>query len=287
MIVVSGLAVGGVYTLVAYAINIVYLSTRVMNFAQGELVMLGAMIGLSLLVEWSWSFWLMMPATVVAVAITAVLIEKVAVAPARNNLAGLGWLLSTLGAGIVISNLAQMRWGTSTSRFPSLISDRAIGVLGVRVIPQELLVLGVSFVIMILFEVFRTRTLMGKAVQAIAYNRRSAQLSGIPTDRMVTVTFVISGVLSAVAGVLVAPITFASPTMGFAISLKGFFSAIVGGLGNFRGAMLSGLLIGLVEALSAWFIAPSARNIASYLVLVLILIWRPQGLVGHAPVSRA
>lgn len=287
MIVVSGLAVGAVYTLVAYAINIVYLSTRVMNFAQGELVMLGAMIGLNLLVDASWSFWLMVPVTVVAVSLVAVFIEKVAVSPARNNLAGLGWLLSTLGAGIVIGNLAQIRWGTSTLRFPSLLSDAPIGVLGVRVVPQELLVLGVSFVIMILFEMFRAHTLMGKAVKAIAFNRRSAQLSGIPTDRIVTLTFLISGVLSAVAGILVAPITFASPSMGFAISLKGFFSAIVGGLGNFRGAMLSGLLIGVIEGLSAWFIAPSARNIASYLVLILILMWRPQGLVGYAPVSRA
>lgn len=281
-IVISGLAVGAVYTLIAHAINVIYLSTRVLNFAQGELVMLGAMLGYTLLVKFSWSYWLTVPVVLIVVGVIAVVLERVAISPAKRHLASLGWLLSTLGAGIVMSNIAQIVWGRSPLRFPSLLSDQSIVLFGLEFVPQELLVLVASLVIMLLFELFRNYTLVGKAVKAISYSERFAQLSGIPTRRIISITFFVSGILSAIAGILVSPLTFASASMGFPIALKGFFAAISGGLGDSKGAMVAGLLLGVIEGLSAWFIAPWAREIVSYLIVLLVLVLRPRGLFASS-----
>jgi len=292
--VLSGLALGGIYGLVALGFNITYNTTKTLNFGQGEFLSLGALVGASVLALLSAKGLTGVPdpadvtltryliALGISVSILAglgVLLYFIAISPFAGK-PGLSWVMSTIGFGILIQNGAIAIWGLAPLAMPSPLGDDIIRVFGAGVRPQEIMVLVVMITIMVGLDLIMRRTKLGKALLAVAHNRQAASLMGINVTAMMVVAYVIGSSLAAVAGVLVAPIATASAFVGLTIALKAFAAAIVGGLSNPRGCILGGFLLGLLEALVGLWHA-ELREISAFVLIIVALTFWPQGLLGR------
>lgn len=280
----SGVTVGAVYALVALGFTIIYNASDVVNFAQGEFVMLGGMI-----TTFAHLAGLPLPlAALIAIVITAavgVALNKLAIEPARNApVASL--IIITIGASIFIRGVAQLVFDKQLHRFPAFSGDAPINIGGATILPQSLWVTGGALAIFAGLWVFFTRTLTGKAVLATANNRLAARLVGINTTYIMTLSFALSAAIGALAGVLVTPITLTSYDVGIGLALKGFAAAMLGGMGNPFGALVGGFVLGLLEALTAGYISSQYKDAAAFIVILAVLFARPQGLFGAKPVDR-
>lgn len=278
--VFGGLVMGFIYTLVALGYNIIFATSGVINFAQGELVMLGALFGLSLFVALKVPFVGVLASVVLIVGIVSILLYKVAVEPLGRDPSAIGWVITTLGFGIIMRNLAMFGWGRETLSFPAVFPDKPLIFFRITVLPQELLIIFAAIFMVIFIEVFYSRTIFGKAIRATAHDHKTARLMGIDANNIITVCFLMSGGLSAIAGVLISPITFASAEMGAIIGLKGFAAAILGGLGNSRGALVGGLLLGVLEALVVGIVTPGFKDAIAFFLMICILLIKPGGITG-------
>lgn len=248
----GGLTIGAIYALVALGFSIIFNASHVLNFAQGEFVMIGGMSAVSFI-----GMGLPMPlALLCAVAVTGVvglLLEWLAVGRARRfDVVTL--IIITIGASIFLRGLAQLVWDKSIHALPPLSGDAPISILGATIVPQSLWVIGVTVVVVAALTWFFNRTLLGKAMLATSYNRFAAQLVGIEVRKVLFASFGLAAALGAVAGVLIAPITFTSYDAGIMLGLKGFAAAMLGGLGSFPGAIIGGVLLGLLESLGAGYL---------------------------------
>ncbi len=282
-LLISGLVMGSIYALLALAINIIYSTTGIINFAHGELVMLGGMFGLVLVVNAG----LPLAAGIVVaggiIAVLAVLLYYSTIKPFGDNLGGsLGWLMATLGAGIIFRNVAMLIWGSHPRPFPPLGGTELINIFGVNILQHEIWVLVITFLIAIFFNVVLDKTILGSAIKATASNRNTTRLMGISAEKMVLACFGMSGAVAAVAGFLISPITFAGPEMTVSIGLKGFGAAIIGGLGSSRGAFVGGLILGILEALSMSVISPGYKDAIVFLVMILTITIKPEGIFNVA-----
>lgn len=282
-LLISGLVMGSIYALLALAINIIYSTTGIINFAHGELVMLGGMFGLVLVVNTG----LPLAAGIVVaggiIAVLAVVLYYSTIKPFGDNLGGsLGWLMATLGAGIIFRNVAMLIWGSHPRPFPPLGGTELINIFGVNILPHEIWVLVITFLIAIFFNVVLDKTILGSAIKATASNRNTTRLMGISAEKMVLACFGMSGAVAAVAGFLISPITFAGPEMTVSIGLKGFGAAIIGGLGSSRGAFVGGLILGILEALSMTVITPGYKDAIVFLVMILTITIKPEGIFNVA-----
>jgi branched-chain amino acid transport system permease protein len=273
----SGLVVGGVYALIGLGFVIVYRVTRIINFAQGELVMLGALgtvsgrqLGLSTMVA--------ALAAVAAGAVVGALLERVAIHPVRRAPA-LTILIVTIGASIAIRGLALVGWGTDPYALPAFSPGPPLRVLGATMVRQGLWVLAVAVVVFAALWLFFTRTYAGTAVRACAVNARGARLMGIRVERMWLLAFALSGALGAAAGAVIAPITYATYDMGLMLGLKGFVAAVLGGLVSPAGAIAGGILLGLLESLSAGLLSSGYKDAVAFVVLILLLLAQVAGWV--------
>jgi len=280
----SGLTVGAVYGLVALGFTLIFNASGVINFAQGEFVMLGGMVtvfgvavGLPLAVA---------GLIAVAVAVAAgLLLDRMAIRPARG--AGpIELIIITIGAALVIRGLVQVGLGKEFHTLPGFSGDRPLQIGGAAVLPQTLWILGGTAAILGALWWFMNRTLAGKALRATAANRLAADLVGIDTRFVTTMAFGVSAAVGALAGLLVTPVTLAHYDAGTMLALKAFVAAVLGGMGNPAGAVLGGLLLGLIEALSAGYVSSSYKDAAAIVVLILILFLRPGGLLGSNRVER-
>ena len=282
--VLSGLTVGAVYALVALGFTIIYNASDVVNFAQGEFVMLGGMITF-----FAHQAGVPLPlAALLAVLVTAavgVALNKLAIEPARAApVASL--IIISIGASIFIRGVAQIVFDKQLHRFPSFSGDAPILIGGATLLPQGVWVMAGALAVFIALWLFFTRTLTGKAVLATANNRIAAQLVGINTNYMMTLSFAVSAAIGALAGVLVTPITLTSYDLGVALALKGFAAAMLGGMGSPVGALAGGLLLGLLEALTAGYISSAYKDAAAFVVILAVLFAMPQGLFGRKPTER-
>ncbi len=282
-LLISGLVMGSIYALLALAINIIYSTTGIINFAHGELVMLGGMFGLVMVVNTG----LPLAAGIVVaggiIAVLAVVLYYSTIKPFGDNLGGsLGWLMATLGAGIIFRNVAMLIWGSHPRPFPPLGGTELINIFGVNILPHEIWVLVITFLIAIFFNVVLDKTILGSAIKATASNRNTTRLMGISAEKMVLACFGMSGAVAAVAGFLISPITFAGPEMTVSIGLKGFGAAIIGGLGSSRGAFVGGLILGILEALSMTVITPGYKDAIVFLVMILTITIKPEGIFNVA-----
>jgi branched-chain amino acid transport system permease protein len=195
---------------------------------------------------------------------------------------GMGWVVSTLGAGIVLQAIATDIWGTSTRAFPAIIFESTdyVRLLGVQLSAQHLLAFAAALLVMVLFEVGIRGTLFGKAMRATAADPDCARTMGINTRRMISLAFVLSGLLAGLAGILIAPLTGIDPAFGLELMIKGFVAAVVGGLGSSSGAMIGGIFVGLLELLVGGYVSSAARNGVVFSILIVVLAVRPQGLLG-------
>ncbi|MBA4491868.1 branched-chain amino acid ABC transporter permease [Paracoccus sp. S1E-3] len=280
----SGLTVGAVYALVALGFTIIYNASDVVNFAQGEFVMLGGMLTVS-----AYAAGLPLPlAALIAIVVTAgigVALNKLAIEPARGAPV-VSLIIITIGASIFLRGAAQVLFGKQIHRFPSFSGDTPLRIGGATILPQSLWVMAGGIAVFIALYLFFTRTLTGKAVLATSNNRLAAQLVGINTNWVMTLSFALSAAIGALAGVLITPITNTSYDVGIALALKGFAAAMLGGMGNPKGALVGGILLGIIEALTAGYLSSQYKDAAAFVIILLVLFFLPQGLFGARHTER-
>lgn len=282
--VFSGLTVGAVYALVALGFTLIYNASDVINFAQGEFVMLGGMVTVFAVAAGVPLPLAALGAIAVAV-LTGLALHRFAIEPARGASA-VTLIIITIGASILIRGLAQLVFDRQFHALPAFSGEAPIRVLGASILPQSLWVLGGAGVIVLALWLFMERTLLGKAVRATAANRLAARLVGIDTTLVLALAFGISGAIGAIAGILVTPITLTSFAVGTLLALKGFAAAMLGGMGNPVGAVVGGLALGLLESLAAGFISSTYKDAVAFLVILGVLLVLPQGLFGRRAVER-
>jgi branched-chain amino acid transport system permease protein len=273
----SGLTVGSIYGLVGIGFTGVYNVTGIINFAQGDFAMFGAMIGIAL-----YSMGVPMPiAILLAVALTGLLasaMERWAIRPIAHNL--IGAVIVTIGLGVILQGISVAVWGTDARALPAFSGERPLHIFGATLAPQALWVLGTAAVLVLMLSLFFQYSYLGKAFMACALNRFAAGICGIDAKRMSNVAFVLSGLLGAIAGLVVSPISFIQYDTGIPLAIKGFTACIIGGLGNPVGAMLGGLMLGVLEALAAGYLSSGFKNAIAFVLLLLVLLLRPTGLLG-------
>ena len=283
-LVVSGLALGSMYGLVALGYHITWVTSRTMNFSQGHAVMAGAVVAHAAYVGLGWPLPAALLLMLVALALFGMLVERAAVRP--FFLAGSpAWLLSTIALGIIAENVAMLSFGKDARAFPSALTQKPILLGGAGFYPQELLIPLVGLGLMALVQVLYHRTAWGKQWKAVAWNAEAAGLMGINVPRAVMAAYALSALLAGVAGVLLAPILNVAPTMGTIIGLKAFAVAIIGGLASAPGIIVAGLAYGLIESLVAGYLSTGAREIVGFALVIAVLVVRPGGL-GGAPATR-
>lgn len=280
----SGLTVGAIYALVALGFTIIYNASDVVNFAQGEFVMLGGMTTAFLHAAGT-----PLPlAALVAIASTAlvgVLLQKLAIEPARGA-SVVTLIVITIGASIFLRGVAQIVFGKQLHRFPSFSGDAPLTVGGAAILPQSLWVLFGGTATFVGLYVFFTRSLTGKAMLATSNNRVAARLVGINTNAIMALSFGLSAAVGALAGVLVTPITLTSYDVGVALALKGFAAAVLGGMGSAFGALVGGLLVGIIEAMMAGYVSSDYKDAAAFAVILVVLFVLPRGLFGSSALDR-
>lgn len=290
----SGLALGGIYALVALGFSITHTTTKTLNFGQGEFLVAGSFVAVAALLLLAGKaptgvlaaadvtlprYGLALLACLAVLGTLGALLYFAAVRPFFGA-AGMAWVMSTIGFGIILQNTALAIWGPGSMAMPSPLGDEVLRLGGAGIRPQEILVLAVTSVVMLALDHVLRRTRIGKAVRAVAANKQAAALMGINVGAIVVLAFVTSSSLAGLAGLLIAPITTASVFMGLTISLKAFSAAIVGGLASPRGCMAGGFLLGCVEAgVGLW--RAEMREITIFTLIILVLVVKPEGLFGR------
>lgn len=297
---ISGLAVGSAYSLVALGFSVTFTTTKTLNFSHGEFVSAGAFIGMSVLFfavgkfPTSTSFGGADPGTMAqlgallaslaVMGLIGWLLFVLGVRPFAKR-PGMAWVMSTLGFGVILQSVGLAIWGPKPVVVPSPVGDDVIRFLGIGIRPQEILMLGVSVVIMVVFDHVMRKSIMGKAMRAVAQNQSVASLMGINVNKVMVGAFVISSAMAGLSGFLLAPIAQASLFMGLAVGLKGFSAAMVGGLSNARGCVIGGFILGVLESfVNLW--SAQWREVAIFGLVILVLAFRPNGLFGTSTVEK-
>ncbi|MDQ4060373.1 MAG: branched-chain amino acid ABC transporter permease [Pseudomonadota bacterium] len=282
--VVSGLTVGAVYALVALGFTLIYNASDVVNFAQGEFVMIGGMVTVFVAAAGVPLPLAALIAVATAVAV-GLLLHWLAIEPARGASA-VTLIIITIGASIFLRGVAEVLFDKQFHKLPAFSGETPINLFGAAVQPQSFWVLGGAALIVLALYVFFERTLLGKAVLATAANRLAARLVGINTTTVMALAFGTSAAIGAIAGLLITPITLTSYDIGILLALKGFAAAMLGGMGNPFGAVLGGLLLGLLEAFGAGYVSSTYKDATAFVVILLVLLVAPQGLLGRRSAER-
>jgi branched-chain amino acid transport system permease protein len=275
----AGLTVGAIYALVALGFAIIYNASHVINFAQGEFVMIGGM-ATAAFVESGLPLPLAALLAVAGATLVGLALEKLAVEPARGAPV-VTLIIITIGASILLRGLASLVWDKRIHPVPPFSGEAPLKLAGATLLPQTLWVLGATVVTVALLWWFFNRTLTGKAILAVSHNRLAAQLMGISVRRVLLVSFGLSAALGALAGVLIAPISFTSWDVGVMLGLKGFAAAILGGMGSGPGAIIGGLALGLIESLGAGYLSSAYKDVFAFIIILAALIFLPDGLAGR------
>ena len=278
---VAGIAQGCVYALVALGFVLIYKATETVNFAQGDLMMLGAFFALTASVMMGWPYWATIVFAVAAMAVVGMLLERVVLRPVLGQPA-FTVVMITIGVGYVLRGAVSMipGWGTDTFTLPTPFSEGVIRVGGIVFAVQQLAVIGMTTALCAVLYVFFRYAKLGVAMQATSQNQLAAAYMGIPVRRVNMLVWGLSAGVAAFAGILLAPVTFVHSNMGF-IGLKAFPAAVVGGFGSVPGAIVGGLIIGLVEALAGFYLAEGFKDVAAYVVVLAVLLIKPSGIFGE------
>jgi branched-chain amino acid transport system permease protein len=285
--IASGLVYGSIYALIAQGYYVTFSTTETLNFAQGDFLMIGGMLAFTTFGALALAGVPAVVALLVALAVIplvlavmGIVVERVAVRPLRRAFS-LGWILSTVGVAVILRNTSEVIWGREQKLVPSVFGDNAVrvdlGLFQFGILPQEVFILVASMATMAAVLFFLKRSLLGKAMAAVALNPSAAGLMGINVRFVVVLAYVISSILAGLAGLLVAPVLFAHALMGVLPGLKAFAVAIIGGLGNPFGILIAGLALGIIEFVVAIFNA-SLRDAVTFFLLIVILAWKPLGL---------
>ena len=281
----SGLSQGGVYALVAIGFYIMWAATRAANFTHGDIFMLGA-VSTVVLVGLGLPLLLASLLGIALSAVTGALIERIAVRPFNHGPSSIGWMLTTIAIGLMMESALTATYGPLGQPLHSPLADKPIRIGGTGIYPQELLIPATAIAVMLSLEAFYQRTLLGRAMQAVATNRTAAGLMGINVNRISLIAYAMAAGIGALAGILLAPVAEASPSMGALIGLKAFVVAIVAGISSARGVVVVALAYGVLEKLIEGFISTGARNAIGFAILSLLLLIYPSGIFGRREVSK-
>ena len=292
-LIVSGLSVGMVYGVIAFVYQLTFATSRTLNFGQGEALMLGSLVGLTTLnfligqaIGTFWGYMLMLPVVLVFGAIQGSVVEWLGVRPALRVKSESGWIMATIALGIIFRNLAENVWGRDALKFPSPLPEASLNLGGVRIQPMEIAIVVGAVVLMAAVEVFNRYSIYGKAVVATSNDREAAGLMGIDTRRVVTFSYALSSMSAAFAGVLVAPVTLTGANMGAVLGLKAFAVAIIGGLSSGVGVVVGGLILGITETLTGYYISTGYKDVPGLVLLLVVLSVRPAGLFGRTAIKK-
>jgi branched-chain amino acid transport system permease protein len=280
----AGISQGAVYGLVAIGFSVIFRATQVVNFAQGEFVMIGGLGTAGLIAAGIAPLAAAVLALAIAVA-AAMLLDRLLVGMARTASAIL-LIIVTIGASVAFRGAAQLAWGRNFFSIPTPVPAQPLLVGGVALMPQALLILAVTVLVVLGVDLFFRRTRLGKAMVAAAINPVAASLVGIELRTVFLVTFVLAGALGALAGLLVTPLSLIQFESGLAFGLKGFAAAVLGGLGSVYGAVAGGLVLGLAEALGAGYVSSAYKDAIAYVLLVGVLLAKPDGFFGRSALAR-
>ncbi len=282
--VITGLAVGSVYAIVALGFSLVFKATGVFNFAQGALMMFGAFIAWTATARWGLALVPGIAVTLVLSAALGVAIHFVVIRPLMGGTL-LTLVMATIALSLIITAMASIIWGSQQRLFPSPIPDHVLHLGGLRISTLDLIVIGVSGACMVVFGLFFRFTTLGLHMRATAENSEAAVLSGVNSTRVFVVTFAVAVMLASVGGILLANISLVSLSLGD-IGLLAFPAVVVGGLTSIPGAVVGGLLIGVIEQLSAAYISIESQDVIVYTLLLVVLLVRPWGLFGEREIVR-
>jgi len=280
----SGVTIGSIYALVALGFSIVFNASGVINFAQGEFVMLGGVAAVTL-VEAGVSLPFAVMLAVAIAGVVGLLVEKLAIEPAKDA-DEVTLIIITIGASLTIRGMVQVLFGKGAHVLPSFGGDKPLRVLGATILPQSLWVLGTTLSVVLMLAGFFGKTLLGKAMLATSFNKLAAQLVGINANFVLFLAFGLSAVLGALGGVIIAPITYTSYDVGLMLGLKGFIAGTLGGLGSGYGATVGGLLLGVLEALTAGYVSSAYKDALPFVLVLFILFFFPRGLFGASLTER-
>jgi branched-chain amino acid transport system permease protein len=284
--ILQGLTTGAVYALIALAFSIIYMTTRVINFAQGEVMMLGAYIytagflksGLGI----PWPAALFM--ALIGAMLVGLLVHLIAIAPLGkfDPNTNIGWILTTLSVSLILVEVARNIFGEQAKRIDPIVAGKPIFSID----RQQYLILIVGVLLALVLEVLHSKTQLGRALRATAHDKATASLMGINTAFMVRYSFAVAGILAGISGWLLAPVIFVDPNMGTLVGLTAFVAAVVGGIGSTKGALVGGLTVGIVESLAKWAGAGEWSTAMVFMTLIVILVLKPTGILGEALIEK-
>lgn len=281
----AGLGIGGIYALVAIGFHIMWSSAKAVNFAHGDTLMLGAVLTIVFL-DHDIPMTLAIPMAIVVAIVFGIVLERVAIRPFAEHAQSIGWMLTTIAIGIMLESYATIEFGSFARPLPSPGIKEPIIIFGAGVFIQELIIPVVAVLIVIVLHIFQRRTQLGRAVRAVAFDRTAAGLVGINVNHITTFSFALASALGGMAGILVAPVIQASSTMGLLLGIKGFAVAIIGGITSAPGVVVAGLLYGIIEKFVDGYISTAAREVVGFSLVILVLMFFPQGLFGRREVVK-
>lgn len=284
--IVFGLSNGAVYALMALAIGIVYSTTRIIHFAHDAVIMIGAMVSYWVIVVYGNSMIVGGLAGVITCALLNAVLYKGCVESLGDLSKNENWIITLFGAAILINNIARIIFGTEPQAYPYMFDGQRVSFLGANIMLHELMMILFAVVIGVTYELVCRKTRLGRAIRAVAYAPNTARLMGVNSKLIVMTCFCIAGFIAAVGGALIAPITFASYTMTLAIGLKGYAAALIGGLGDTKGAFIGGFALGLIECLITLILPAGIKDAISFLVMIIVIIFLPGGILSAKIFNR-
>jgi len=284
-LLLSGITVGSIYGLTALGFTIIFNTTGIINFAQGEFVMLGGMLAVFALKGFKLG---VLPSIFISVVVTTIIgaaIERITIRPVRGG-AVLNLIIATIGVSIFIRGVIMFVFGKDTYGFPQFTGDIPLTFWGVAIMPQSLWVIAVTVLLLLWLFFFFKKTIFGKAMLACSHDRKASYLVGISVNKMVLASFAISALVGAIGGAILTPITLTSYDVGIMLGLKGFSACIIGGLGNPFGAAFGGIILGILESFGAGLISSAYKDAFAFFILLVLLFFRPTGLLGLSKIER-
>lgn len=279
-LLIGGIAVGCIYALIGLGYSLIYSASALMSFVQGEIFMLGAYVAYTIHVSFGVPFLLAVLLATAVMFLIGILLQRGMISPLlKRGAQQIQIVLATIGLSIFLKNFAMIVWGSDVKNFPSALGETPVRFAGISISPQQIAIIVVTIVCMIGLHLFMSRTKLGTSLRAAAQDPMAAGVVGINVPLTVGVAWALAAALSAVAGILLAPIYGVYPKMGAILSTKGFAAAVLGGYGNMYGAIIGGLIFGVVETMAAGYISSSFKDIISFGVLILVLFVMPHGIL--------
>lgn len=285
-LIYSGIALGMIYAVIAFGYQLTFATSDTLNFGQGDALMLGALVGLTLVDVLQINYWIALPIVGIFGLLQGAFVEAIGVRPAIKIKSEFGWIMSTIALGIIFKNVAENVWGRDDLRFPSPLPEAPMKVFGANVLPMEILVIVGAVLMMLAVEFFNRKTIYGKAVVATFNDRDAAKLMGINTGLVITFSYALSSMSAAFAGVLIAPLTLTGATMGSVLGLKAFAVAIIGGLTSGMGIIIGGIILCVAETTTGFYISTGYKDVPGLVLLLLVLAVKPAGLFGKSAIKK-